>query len=240
MEFETTRSLEITYLSEVFLTEDSEGKLYVVKRNRGRLSEVQIEFIHWLISERPEGFLVPLEIREAAGNCLEEVYDFIDLPTLDKVFGRLEKPEGWTFSHALGIARQLTASLGIMHDQGFIHHDVRAGNLFMDPQSFEVKLFDYNSVRKPYYLGTGIQSWNDTPPEYQLGNTQIDFSFDVYQAGMLLVRMTHNYDFGSKKMVLCVETPEAALEIMRKACHGQREERFANCKEFHNALSVIP
>ena len=126
---------------------------------------------------------------------------------------------------------QLTSVLGYLHSHGYIHHDVRDRNIFVDPRTLEITLFDYNSVRRPYFLEAGVNCWNEVPPEYRLGGTMIDFSFDVYQAGKLFRKMVCGYEREPK-----VKITDGAIEVMHKACAEEREQRYANGTELHQAI----
>lgn len=233
-----------TYLSQIWEAEDPSGKKYIIKRNKGKLTEVQFRFLEWVMEENPSGLLVPLEFSGKVDEKWDEIYELIDLPLLDDIlFGLFpldEKPKyGWNFSHAQGIMEQITATLGMLHSRGFIHHDVRSRNIFLNPHGLEVKLFDYNSLREPYFLKEGKDSWNDVPPEYRKGGCPIDFRFDVYQAGRLFFEMTHGDTEGYSKKVPRIEISDAVLEVIAKASHDRSIERYADCKEFHQAICSL-
>lgn len=233
-----------TYLSQILEAEDTSGKKYIIKRNRSKLTDSQFRFFQWLMKERPDGLLVPSEFSGRIGEKFEEIYEFIDLPLLDDILLGLFQPNeepkyGWNFSHAQSIMQQLTSSLGKLHSRGYIHHDVRGKNLFVNPRGLEVTLFDYNSLREPYFLEAGEDSWNDVPPECRQGNSRIDFRFDVYQAGKLFFEMTHGYETDYSKKVPRVEISDKSLEIIAKASHEKSEERYVDCNEFHEAVCSL-
>ena len=233
-----------TYVSTILEAEDTGGQKYIIKRNKVRLTETQYRFFQWLNKTKPEGLLVPLEFTGKIGECSEEVYEFIDWPLLDDVLLGLfpigsEPAHEWTFSQTLRIMEQLTSALGNLHSQGFIHHDVRARNLFINQKGIEIKLFDYNQLREPYQLSKGQDSWNDVPPEYRNGNCTIDFRFDVYQAGRLFFNMTDGYTRDSPKRRLNIDVLDRALEIIDRASHEQVGERYHDCNEFNKAICSL-
>ena len=231
-----------TYLSDIFEAEDKKGR-YIVKKNRVKLTETQHKFLDWLVQNPHPNLLIPTELNVNIDR-LEEVYEYIEWPLLSDILLTLSPQDeqanyNWGFSHAWVIIEKLTYVLGYLHANGFIHHDVKANNLFINPQGLKVKLFDYNSVREPYFLEHGINTWDDVPPEYEQGNTQIDFRFDVYQAGRLLFKMTHHYLPNNTKKVLRPNTPSEVVEIIHKASHKNRDQRYNDCNEMHGAIKNL-
>ena len=239
--FCTVRRLtdESTYLSSIYEAEDKEGKKYRIKRNVEKLTTEHKRFMLWLLQNPHPNLLVPLGIYGKVGEILEEVYEFVSWPLLADILVSPRYAEVKTrfdFTSILRVMRQMTSALGHLHAGGFIHHDVRERNLFLNTTSIGVKLFDYNRVREPYFLESGKDSWNDDPPEYRGGTTQIDFRYDVYQAGRLFFKMTHNYAPDHDREILRIQMPDEALEVIAKASSSNREQRYEDCNEMHEAI----
>jgi len=233
---------ESTYLSEILEAENLNGKRYIIKRNRGKLTKEQYRCLQWLTEIKPKEFLIPLEFKGNIGERWEEIYDFVDWPTLEDILhGSFhidsDSKKGFEFSHAVKIIEQLTCALGSLHSQDFIHHDVRAKNLFVNPKGLEIKLFDYNSIREPYFLDRGIDSWNDIPPECRVGNCVIDFRFDVYQTGKLFFEMINKCNKNYNEVKSDIQC--TIIELMEKASHKQKEQRYFDCNEFYGAIASL-
>ena len=228
-----------SYLSRVYTAEDDTGKKYILKRGRSPATPEQYQFMHWLKEHPHPCLMIPLEINGEAGSLLEEIYSHVSRPRLDRA---LCTPAGkeWKFAQIWEDIKELTFALEHIHSQGYLHQDVRPPNIFVNPITLETMLFDYNSVSRPYFLAKGSDSWNDIPPECRTGNTPIDYRFDIYQVGRIFKAMTHRYDHDSREDVLAVrDTPLRALDVMNKASALDREERYKNALEMHEALQQL-
>ena len=182
-----------SYMSKVYKGMGEDNKPYLLKRNTCRLTPEQLEFMQWLIGNRHSSLLIPLEIRGGLGTPLEEIYPYIGPPNmlLDNFLSGIfpyndhRVMGGWNFKLALSIMSQIAFGLGLINGAGFIKHDLKLNDVFVNFVTLDTIVFDYNCVRRPYKLDEGINTWNDVPPEYRIGNTEIDFTFDVYQVCLL-------------------------------------------------------
>ncbi len=233
-----------SYFSDIFDAEDESGKKYIIKKNKYKSDEIQREFLEWIMQSPHPNLLAPIEIREGNHGRLTEIYKFVEWPLFGDLFPKVFPFEGnrksLGFDKTLKIIEQITSALAYVHSYGCIHHDVRAGNMFFNPESLDVKIFDYNLVRKPYFLYKGINSWDDTPPEYRTGNTFIDPAYDVYRTGSMLFNMAYTFGSGrDKKKTLRSGIPLEALPIISKAYSDNKEERYRDCNEMLEAISTL-
>ena len=230
---------ESTYLSNIYEAEDEQGKIYIIKRNTAKARRDEIFFMHWLLNNSHPNLLIPFDV-QAVNGYLEETYEKINLPLLDNIATQLFPFEGgtrygWATQHALGVIAQITSALGHIHSQGFVHGDARARNIFVNPAGLEIKLFDYNSVSRPYFLLDGRRDIHyEVPPEYRAGSAEIDFTFDVYQAGKLFVYLTH--DFKNRPRV---QLNDDLLNFISKSTAGDKNERYRDCNEMHEDILRI-
>jgi len=146
-----------------------------------------------------------------------------------------------TFFEIADLIGKVALALGKMHSQGFIHHDVKPNNIFVNPKNEEVTLFDYNCVCRPYFLTEGIETHNTVPPEYKRGNSPINQTFDVYQLGEIFYRMTHTFNIKDGKITPCprIKLPEGTLEIIAKTTSDNMAQRPNNCTDFYEMLSKL-
>ncbi len=234
-----------SYLSDIFDAEDKSGKKYIIKKNKFRIvDETNRAFLEWIMKNPHPNLLAPLEIREESPGKLTEIYGSVEWPLFSALFSKMFPFEGnrgsLEFNDTLKIIEQVTSAIGYIHLHGFVHHDVRAGNMFLNPESLDVKLFDYNLTQRPYFLDRRIDSWDDEPPECMVGNTVVDFGYDVYKAGSVLFSMTHAFFPGKyKKRSLRPGIPLEALPVINKAYSGNNEERYRDCNEMLEAIKTL-
>lgn len=234
-----------SFLSQIFDAEDESGKRYIIKQNNFRFDENNMNFLEWLMQNPHKNLLTPLEIREENSGKITETYEFVEWPLFSdltyKMFPLEKNREASEFDKALKIIEQLTSALGHIHSQGYIHHDVRAENILLNPESLEVKLFDYNLTKKIYFLDRKIDSWHDDPPEARTGNTWVDFKLDVYRTGSIFFNMTHTstFNLGKFERNLRLGVPTEALRIIKKAYSDDTKERYQDCNEMLKAITNL-
>jgi serine/threonine protein kinase len=173
--------------------------------------------------------LLPREVFEHNGHIVE-VMPYLDWPDLRFSAARESAAK------AKHVVTQVVDGLAYLHAHGIVHHDVRDVNIFVHPDSLEAKLFDFSSATKPYFLEKGLKSWNPVPPEFEQGNCMIDFQFDVYQVGDVLVHLTHRFDWKSQQLVPQPDVPRALLGVMERAKDMDRSKRYRNCQELLDDL----
>ncbi len=227
-----------TYLSNIYSAKDQNGRDLIVKRNVMPMTKDQREFFEFLMRERDQSFLIPLQIGIDSEGRLEEIYELIRWPLLSKFLAGARTLEGGlNFFHSRIIIKQMVTTLGRLHSMGFLHHDVRDRNVFIDIYTLKIRFFDYNSVRRPYYLSEGIASWNVVPPEYREGKTMIDYTFDVYQLGMLFYDLTHSEKGG--RLIPFTGVTADIKDILDKATAKDKGTRYRDCNEMADELTRL-
>lgn len=106
---------------------------------------------------------------------MAEFYPIIDAVTMGQAEHSLKKSiiEGrLDVSDIVDMMGQITSALVYIHQLGFVHRDVRMENVFVQPvlSRLRLTLFDYNSLRRPFFQKEGADSWNsEVPPELREG-----------------------------------------------------------------------
>jgi len=234
------------YMSKVYRGEGDDNKFYLLKRNTCRPTPEQLEFMYWLMKNRHPSLLTPVEIRGEIGTPLEEIYPYIGPSSmlldnfLDGIFpyGDHRVMGGWNFRLALKIMNQIAFGLGLINGAGFIKHDLKPKDVFVNAATLDTIVFDYNCVRRKYILNEGIDTWNDVPPEYRRGNTEIDFTFDVYQVGRLCRAMIYGLNTPQEAEPR-IEVPDSVLETIAKATSSDKSQRYRDCRELQKAIARL-
>jgi len=224
-----------SYLSTIHYCVNEGGKKeFVLKKSRKPIQTKTIELMKKIFQFSHPNLLLPIDWEIQNGISIE-LYEKIEWPRLDKFSYEVDK--NWNLGHAMKIIYQLTDVLSLFHNNGIIHHDVRDSNIFINKDTLELKIFDYNYIASPYFLEKGVDTWNPVPPEYRKGLCVIDFQFDVYQVGYLFQRMTHRYTSHLKTKEPMFEIPKKIIKIMNRALAENRKERYNNCSEFYLELN---
>lgn len=169
----------------VLLYMDASGNEYAVKRFRVRdVADFQrLSFLNWLMDNPHENLLVPVDIRET-GDLVEEVYPFI--------YSDSNASSRLSIQQVLGIAR----GVAHIHNAGFIHHDVKGRNIFINHRHNLVRLFDYSETRRPYDVCVdGLFTFPS--PEYHVG-ASITPAYDVYDLGLMLGESLNHHPVSSE------------------------------------------
>lgn len=217
----------------------------MIKKNKVVLTETQGRFREWLMTERPSGLLIPVEWTGDVGTCSTEIYHKVEDPLLQRV--RIHIGSNWDAGkygtlglfEAQRIALGMSKALGTMHQAGFVHSDVRDMNVFVNTNSWNPTVFDYNMVTEPYHLEEGMNTHHEIPPEYRTGGCGVDARFDTYQTGNILFRLLHEYSFREKKFLPRGNIPDSTLEIIARATHDNPEQRYKDGTELHDALASL-
>lgn len=224
-----------SYLSTIhYCVNEEDGKEFVLKKSRKPIPIKRIELMKKIFKFFHPNLLLPVDWEIKEGMSIE-LYEKIKWSRLDKF--SYEVDENWNLGNAMKIIYQLTDVLSLFHNNGIIHHDVRGPNIFINKDTLELKIFDYNSIASPYFLKEGVNTWNPVPPEYEKGLCMIDFQFDVYQVGHLFQKMTHRYTSHLKTREPMFEIPKKIIKIMNRALAENRKERYNNCSEFYSELN---
>ncbi|MBT7902744.1 protein kinase [Candidatus Woesearchaeota archaeon] len=225
--------LGATFHSRVFKIKMANGGHYVMKINQPFKDPLQVELMREIGDISHPNLLTPLEIAEEDGRIIE-FYPYIPHPTLYQRHGKQPDPET-----AKLIVLQILLGLSPLHRRGIIHHDVREPNIFVNPKTDEVTLFDYNISKKPYFLRTGMSTINNVPPEYLVGCTQIDYRFDIYQTGIILRDLTHGYDWAKETFIPVKGVTPELVQVIINAIHPDPDKRYRTAMNMAEALDKL-
>jgi serine/threonine protein kinase len=125
---------------------------------------------------------------------VHEAPQFLVMPRLDGTTLESKLSGGYrpTVCEALWIARQAAEALDALHQTGWLHGDVKPGNLMISPEG-HVTLIDLGFARCPAEFGSVIDrpllgTVHYLAPE-QITSTAIDIRADIYSLGATLLEM---------------------------------------------------
>jgi serine/threonine-protein kinase len=125
---------------------------------------------------------------------VHEAPQFLVMPRLDGTTLQSQLSEGYrpTVCEALWIARQTAEALDSLHQTGWLHGDVKPGNLMVSPEG-HVTLIDLGFARRPVEFGSVIDrpllgTVHYLAPE-QITSTSVDIRADIYSLGATLLEM---------------------------------------------------
>lgn len=155
---------------------------------------------------------------------------------------------------ALDVVRQVLAGLAVVHERGFVHCDVKSGNVMVGPGP--VKLIDFGIARTPAGSGRGgtsLGSLHAMPPE-QLRNAPLSPASDLYAAGVVLYEALTGrvpYDADTPDGMLVAQSrplvppsefaeglPRRLDDVVAQALRPVPSERFRNARAMATALDV--
>jgi eukaryotic-like serine/threonine-protein kinase len=191
------------------------------------------------------------EVREEDGqHCLAMVY----LPgqTLDRRMAEGPLP----LAHVVSIVAQLASALDAIHAQGWVHRDVKPGNVIVDDAG-QATLLDFGIVRAAE--GTRLTTTMAVlgTPEYmspeQAEGEDLDHRSDLYALGVLAYQMcTGQVPFSAPSPLTVLRlqadkappaprglNPQLSAEVeqvLLKALAKAREERYQRAGELAQAL----
>ena len=227
LDFEVVRNIKEDDVTKVVEARSSDRKI-IVKSSKVPAHKDQKDLLSLLMTNPHPGLVVPLDVHEDVDGRLVEVYDFVSFPTL---FGMTRFGDFLSTDTVLSIMGGLCSSLDYLHNAGFIHHDIRKPNLFVDMSpNLGIMLFDYNISRRPYTTDCKIRNFHrDAAPEYFLNNHEINFSYDIYQAGKLMVALMSSPYFKDESGKF--------LRVGFKAISKDPKNRYQNASQMLIALN---
>ncbi|MGC4115320.1 MAG: protein kinase [Myxococcales bacterium] len=152
---------------------------------------------------------------------------------------------------------QLLAGLGFIHSKGYVHRDIKSGNIFLGPDGkttildFGI-LKDAKSTQGLTRVGVVMGTPHYLAPEQALGK-KLDHRADLYAVGVLLYEcLTGKAPFEADNARRIIEMhlrkpapnpcdvvpdlPEALGDVVLQALAKKPEERFQSADEFAQAI----
>ncbi len=165
------------------------------------------------------------------------------------------------------IISEILAGLGAAHAKNIVHRDLKPGNVFIATQSDgsrRVKLLDFgisklgddtSSTLNVTAAGALVGTPNYMAPEQIRANVTLDGRIDIYAAGIMLYRMVtgklpyvgttaENLYRGilqakpTPPTQIRPELSPALEQVIFKAMHKDRDQRFQSALEFRSALQA--
>ena len=172
--------------------------------------------------------------------------------------GLLREKGGLTSEETQKLLGQLAAGLDYLHAKGFIHRDVKAGNIFVGPQG-HATLLDFGILRSTNgsegltRTGMVMGTPHYMAPEQALGLKDVDHRVDLYALGVVLFEcLTGTLPFEADSELRLIQMQahapppdiidrapwisRAVADVVRKALAKDPRERFNSGAELVMAL----
>jgi serine/threonine protein kinase len=249
----------------VYLAEDTVNHrrvaVKVLSRARARDADFLIRFqreAKAAIKLRHENLLAAYAADQAYGRHYY-VMEFCDGEPLDKILSR----EGFLpWERAVNVVQQIARGLDYAHTQGFIHRDVKPGNIFVTSNGV-VKIIDMGLLK---HVVRGKVSFTSKPglvvgsphylaPEQIRAEKNVDGRADLYALGATFYHvLTGQTPFtGDTPVVVLMkhldspipnpkdfrsEIPDGIIKVVRRMMAKDPSNRYGNCAAFLADLKV--
>ncbi len=248
-------------------------------RHRRSNQEVAVKVMHPGLAESPrqvQRFVQEAKaIRAIQHPSMVRIYDIGRLPHSGRPYIVMELLHGANLSallrsrgrfspnEALDILAPVTEALGMAHEAGIIHRDIKASNIIVLSEGgskWQIKLLDFGIAKLLGGIGVGSMQTTvghvlGTPhsmaPE-QIRGQPVDARTDIYALGALLYRLlTGHHPFeGFDALALTrmhihspppapsqtAPVPPALDAVVRKAMEKQPDQRYQTALEFIHGL----
>jgi eukaryotic-like serine/threonine-protein kinase len=183
--------------------------------------------------------------------------------TMDRVEGAtvlevIDRRGSLTSDEALSVTMQIARALGFLHEHGYIHRDIKPGNVMVEA-SGRARLIDLGLVRRmdaggvPGEETMTVGTVEYLSPEQARGRSDLDARADLYSLGMTLYHMVvgevpfqgeTDYEVMAKQILSSMDAqkikqrhiPPEIYFLISKLAAKDRDERWSSAAE---ALRVI-
>ncbi len=158
---------------------------------------------------------------------------------------------------ALPIVRQVCKGLDAIHAQGFIHRDIKPGNIFVAPNG-HVTILDFGIARDPTsqdrtQAGMLVGTPAYMSPEQVMGKDTIDSRSDLYAFGVVLyelltgsvpfegasdfsVMLAHRSTPAPRADLRCVDVPVEIAQVIERVLSKAPEGRYDRAGQLFSAF----
>ncbi|MBK7859103.1 MAG: protein kinase [Archangiaceae bacterium] len=172
----------------------------------------------------------------------------------------LREKGGLTADETLKLLRQLAAGIDFIHSKGFIHRDIKSGNIFVGSDG-QATLLDFGILRQSH-AGEGLTKTGvvmGTPhymaPEQAIGAKNVDHRVDLYALAVVVFECltgTLPFDADSELRLIQLQAhapppdllerapwiAKPVAEVVKRALAKRPEDRFSSAAEMLKALDA--
>jgi serine/threonine-protein kinase len=178
----------------------------------------------------------------------------------DTLTGLLRTKGGFTSDETLKLVKQVALGLDYLHARGFIHRDIKSGNIFLAPDGHATILdFGILRARQPTSSLTRSGMVMGTPhymaPEQAMGLKDVDHRVDLYALAVVLFEVltgTLPFEADSELRLIHMQAhspppdlldrapwiPKAVAEVVKKGLSKKPDQRFSSAAELVQALEA--
>jgi serine/threonine-protein kinase len=176
----------------------------------------------------------------------------------DTLTGLLRTKGGLTSDETMKLMKQVAAGLDYLHGKGFIHRDIKSGNIFIAPDGHATILdFGILRTRQPTSTLTRSGMVMGTPhymaPEQAMGLKDVDHRVDLYALAVVLFEVltgTLPFEADSELRLIHMQAhspppeivdrapwiPKPVADVVKKGLSKKPDDRFSSGAEFVRAL----
>jgi serine/threonine-protein kinase len=172
----------------------------------------------------------------------------------------IQKNGKLSLAQALPLVQQIASALDYAHANGFVHRDIKPGNVLLDSNGTRAVLTDFGIVKfnnthtvmtvTGYMLGT----FDYVAPEQIQESSNVDGRADIYALGVMVYQMltgelpfkhsnpgalliAHLNQPAPDACVLLADLPKQISAAIQRAMAKKPEDRFATAMEFALAMN---